>query len=121
MSPDTLLRNRFNLSLLSSAVVIVAVIALFLPVRLDAWDQYGFQISCGDGAVADYAQATIVDQETRQHAPGQTTKRATDYVGACQSETWWRRGWTVPLATLGIFGLLTALLDRARRPVRHGQ
>jgi hypothetical protein len=116
MRPDALLRDRFGLSLLSSAAVFFAVIALFWSVRLDVWDQSGFQISCGDGAVADYAQAASADRETRKPPHGLTPERATDYVGECQSATWWRRGWTVPLALLGVFGLLTAVLSHGRRP-----
>jgi hypothetical protein len=116
MRPNFLLRDRFGLSLLSAAAVIFAVITLCWPVRLDVWDQSGFQISCGDGAVADYAQAATVDHETRNPLHGPTPKRATDYVGDCQSAIWWRRGWTAPLAIVGVVGLLTALLDRGRRP-----
>jgi hypothetical protein len=117
MRPDALLRDRFGLSLLSSAAVLFAAIALFWPVRLDAWDQSGFRISCGDGAVADYAQATTADHEIRKQPHLPTSEQATDYVGDCQSATWWRRGWTVPLALLGVVGLLTALLSHGGRPL----
>jgi hypothetical protein len=116
MRPDALLRDRFGLTLLSSAAVFFAAIALFWPVRIDAWDQSGFQITCGDGSVADYAQATTADHETRNPMHRTTTEHATDYVGDCQSAIWWRRGWTVPLALLGVVGLLTALLNRGPRP-----
>jgi hypothetical protein len=115
MRPDAVLRDRFGLTLLSSTVVFFAVIALCWPVRLDVWDQSGFQISCGDGAVADYAQAASADHDARKPPHGPTPEHATDYVGDCQSAIWWRRGWTVPLAFFGVVGLLTALLDRGRR------
>jgi hypothetical protein len=118
MRPDALLRDRFALSLIASAAVFFAAIALFWPVRIDAWDQSGFQISCGDGAVADYAQAASADHETRTPPRGPTPQHATDYVGDCQAAIWWRRGWTVPLALLGTVGLLTALLNPGPRP--HG-
>lgn len=117
MSSDKLLRNRFGLALVSSAVLALAAIALLWPIALDHWDQYGFRIACGNGASTEYTQAAAADQENRNAVQGQATERATDYVGDCRSATWWRRGWTAPLAILGIVGLVIPLRDHRRR--RH--
>jgi hypothetical protein len=116
MRPAAILRNRMGLTLVASTAVFIGVLALFWPVHLDDYDQYGFRIGCGDGAVADYEQAKSADRQASKSLQQQTPERGTDRVGDCRSATRWRRGWAAPVAVLGIAGLLTALLDRERRP-----
>jgi hypothetical protein len=108
--PASLLRDRFVLTLIALAVLVVGGFALFWSVSLDDFDRWGFRISCGTGLVADYGQAEIADQ----HRPSDAG--ADDYVAACRSAVWERRAWAVPVVLLGLGGSMALLVQRARHP-----
>jgi hypothetical protein len=86
------LRDRFSLGLMAMVVVGVGAVMLCWPVRLDAHDRWGFQISCGSGLGSDDGQATAA----RDDAEG-----ARDYVDGCHSAVLQRRVWAATLVTLG--------------------
>lgn len=70
--------------------------ALWNPVSIDAYDQWGFQIGCGSGIAADTAQAATADQ----------THQTTDFVNQCGSALTLRRAWSIPAVALGALILL---------------
>lgn len=69
----------------------IGLIAMNFPVFLDAYDQWGFQIKCGTGYVADLSQAAA--------AAGQH-----NFVDKCETALLVRRMWTIPL--IAISGLV---------------
>jgi H+/Cl- antiporter ClcA len=68
-------------------LLIIGLIALNFPVFLDAYDQWGFQIKCGTGYVADLAQAAS--------SVGQR-----NYVDKCETALLLRRLWAIPLVAV---------------------
>jgi hypothetical protein len=62
--------------IVGAVVLAGALVALYFPVYLDAYDRWGVQINCGNGYASQLLQATSDDQDQgRQFAP------ATYYVG----------------------------------------
>ena len=84
--------------LLAAALTGLGLFALGFPVFIDTYDQWGLQIQCGTGYIADLTQA-----QTEAQAIG------TDAVGQCQSALTARRAWTIPMVVIGWL-VLTALL-----------
>ena len=68
-------------------LMIIGLIALNFPVFLDAYDQWGFQIKCGTGYMADLAQAAL---SVGQH----------NYVDKCETALLLRRLWAIPLVAI---------------------
>lgn len=85
-----------------------ALIALFLPVYLDAYDSWGIHIKCGTGYQSQLLQATVSDQEQARHG------RATNYVDQCKSAVLHRRVGVLPVAGLGAVLLIPELVAWAR-------
>ena len=85
-------------------LLVGGLLALRFPVFLSEFDQWGFQISCGNGFGSDWTQAAAAD------AAG------THYVDQCHAAIAVRRAWTVPVVLTGAL-LLSALL---LRPTRRG-
>ena len=79
--------RAFYLGVLSIAMIATGLIALNFPVFINAFDQFGFQIKCGTGYIANLTQAA--------DATGG------DYVGQCETALLVRRLWTIPLVAIG--------------------
>ena len=100
----------------AAAVVFLAVglFALRFPVFIDAYDQFGWQVKCGNGFTTDLTQASNADNKQTDHQ--------TDYVGHCNDALLIRRAWAIPAAALGgltLTWLAAAVLTHDyRRPAR---
>ena len=72
-----------------AAVVFLAggIFALYLPVFIDAYDQFGWQVKCGNGFTAELTQAA--------------SAAGNNYVDQCNSALMVRRLWAIPAADLG--------------------
>ncbi len=75
--------------IVSAAVIYLAagLFALYFPVFIDAYDQYGWQIKCGNGFTAELTQAA--------------SAAGSNYVDQCNSALMVRRLWAIPAAVLG--------------------
>jgi hypothetical protein len=107
--------TKRDLVLLIAAVALVGAgaLALRFPVFIDAYDQWGWQVNCGNGFNANLTQATVadnggVDPQAGTPTPAHTPPHDSAYVEQCQRALTVRRAWTVPLAGVGIV-LLTAM------------
>ncbi|OBH53548.1 hypothetical protein [Mycobacterium sp. E2479] len=78
--------------IVSAAVLLLAggLLALCFPVFIDAFDQFGWQVKCGNGFVAELIQASS--------AVGTASNK---YVDQCNSALMVRRLWAIPMAVLG--------------------
>ncbi|BBY17998.1 hypothetical protein [Mycolicibacterium litorale] len=76
----------------------IGLFALRFPVFIDGYDQWGWQINCGSGFVANLTQAENAAVD------------GTDFVASCQSALLSRRLWTIPLIIVGSLALLAVLL-----------
>jgi hypothetical protein len=77
----------------------IGLFALRFPVFIDAYDQWGWQIECGNGFAANLTQAENAGAE------------GTDVVAACQGALLGRRLWTIPLIAVGVLALMSVLLS----------
>lgn len=102
-------------SLVAAAAVLAlagGLFALRLPVFIDAYDQFGWQVKCGSGFTTDLIQASSADQAVG--AP------SSNYVGQCSTALMMRRLWAIPLAALGglaLTALTTSALAHDRRKI----
>ncbi|OBA95192.1 hypothetical protein A5662_18920 [Mycobacteriaceae bacterium 1482268.1] len=78
--------RAFYVGVLGVALIAVGLLALNFPVFIDSYDQFGFQIKCGNGYISNLAQAT--------EAGG-------DHAGQCETALLMRRLWTIPLVIVG--------------------
>lgn len=76
----------------------IGLFALRFPVFIDHYDQWGWQVFCGSGFVADLTQARDA-----------AALDGTDLVGACESALLFRRAWTVPLVLAGALAVMAVL------------
>lgn len=78
--------------IVSAAVIFLAagLFALRFPVFIDAYDQYGWQVKCGNGFTTELTQASS--------AVGTV---GNNYVDQCNSALTVRRLWAIPAAVLG--------------------
>lgn len=96
-----------------AAVVLLAggLFALYLPVFIDAYDQFGWQIKCGNGFTAELSQASSATGPARAN-----------YVDRCDNALMVRRLWAIPTAVLGGLALTwqaaAVLAQDYRRPSR---
>ncbi|GAB1813153.1 hypothetical protein [Mycobacterium sp. MUNTM1] len=94
-----------------AAVVLLAggLFALYLPVFIDAYDQFGWQVKCGNGFTTELNQASSA-----------VGPAGTNYVDQCGSALMVRRLWAIPTAVLGGMALTwqaaAALAHDHRRP-----
>jgi hypothetical protein len=79
--------RAFYIGVLAAALVGVGLLALYFPVYIDAFDQFGFQIKCGTGFGANLSQAAEA--------------RGGDYVSQCQTALMTRRLWSIPMVAVG--------------------
>lgn len=94
----------------------VGIFALRFPVFIDALDQFGWQVKCGDGFTTDLAQASSADSAKNGDGPN-AVARGTDYVGQCATALMVRRVWAIPVAAVGgiaLTGLAIAVLAQER-------
>ncbi len=91
--------RAFYLGVVCVALIAIGLLALNFPVFIDAYDQFGFQIKCGTGFVANLTQAAA--------AAGQH-----NYVGQCETALMVRRSVDDPAGG--------DRLDSARRPRLRG-
>lgn len=79
----------------AALMVAVGLLALWFPVYLSQYDQYGIQIACGRGFSADMSQAAAA--------------HGTGLVAQCGTALLLRRIWAIPVAVIGWL-ILTVLL-----------
>ncbi|MCV7170246.1 MULTISPECIES: hypothetical protein [Mycolicibacterium] len=79
----------------------VGLFALRFPVLLDVYDQWGWQVECGNGFSADLSQADAAGQ---------------DLVEQCDSALLLRRSWTITLSLIGLTALVAVLVAAIRTP-----
>lgn len=79
----------------------VGLFALRFPVLLDAYDQWGWQIECGNGFGADLTQAGNAGQA---------------FVDQCRTDLLVRRVWTIGLSAIGLLALTAVLIKAIRTP-----
>jgi hypothetical protein len=89
-------------------LVAIGLLALWLPVYLGQYDQFGMQITCGRGLRANLSQAADASGD--------------GLVAQCGTALLERRIWAIPVAALGwliLTGLLTIWLHNAPRADRE--
>ncbi|OBI47432.1 hypothetical protein A5707_19295 [Mycobacterium kyorinense] len=90
------MKNRhLLLAIAGMLLVVVGLMALWWPVFLGQYDQYGIQITCGRAYNADLSHAADAGGDT--------------LVSQCGTALLTRRAWAIPTAILGWL-LLTALV-----------
>ncbi len=77
--------RQFALVIVGVVLVVVGLLALWFPVYLDHYDQFGMQITCGRGFSSDLTRAADGD----------------GLVAQCGSALLIRRAWAIPVAVLG--------------------
>jgi hypothetical protein len=87
--------RRLFLGIAGALLVVVGLLALWFPVYLSQYDQYGIQISCGRGFSANLSQATDAN--------------GAGLVAQCGTALLLRRLWAIPAAVLGWL-ILTGLI-----------
>jgi hypothetical protein len=95
------------LSIAGALLVVVGLLALWFPVYLSLYDQYGMQISCGRGFSANLSQAADA--------------KGDGLVAQCGTALLLRRIWAIPAAVLGwlILTGLVATWVHAKPPVEE--
>lgn len=85
-----------GLAIVGVGLLLVAggLLTLWWPVFLDTYDQWGFQIKCGNGFGSDLTQASIAQQAM-----------GTGYVADCNSALAARRAWGIPVTGVGVLVL----------------
>jgi hypothetical protein len=76
----------------------VGLFALRFPVLVDGYDQWGWQVECGSGFVANLTQAENAAVD------------GADFVASCRDALLTRRLWSIPLIALGAIAVLAVLL-----------
>lgn len=87
--------RQLLLGIVGAVLLAIGLLALWFPVYLSQYDQYGMQIACGRGFIADLSQAADA------HGDG--------LVAQCGTALLRRRIWAIPAAVLGWL-ILTGLI-----------
>ncbi len=95
---------RLLISMSGILLLVGGLLALRFPVFLSDFDQWGFQINCGNGFGSDWTQAATADSA------------GTHFVDQCHAAIAIRRAWAVPVVVAGALLLSTLLLRPTRRP-----
>lgn len=83
--------NRVSLIVFTAVALLAGgLLALYFPVFIDGFDQFGWQIKCGNGFTTELTQASSAAGRLR-----------TNYVDQCNSALMVRRLWAIPTAALG--------------------
>lgn len=99
-----------------AAVVLLAggLLALYFPVFIDAFDQFGWQVKCGNGFTTELNQTSSA-----------VGTASSNYVTQCNSALMGRRLWAIPMAVLGGMTLtwqaVAAVAHDHRRPTPSGR
>ena len=120
--------TKRDVVLLIAAIALVGAggLGLRFPVFIDAYDQWGWQVNCGNGFNSNLTQATVadnggIDPQAGTPAPANARPHGGAYVDQCQRALTVRRAWTVPVAGTGML-LLTAValaLLRQNNPAKE--
>ena len=98
--------RSWSLAIVGGVLVAAGLFALRFPVQLDAFDQWGWLIKCGNGFSGNLLQA---DQATN----------GSGYVEQCEAALLSRRMWTIPMIAVGAVAGVGALLVSALSSVRE--
>ena len=79
--------RQLYLGIVAAALVVIGLLALWFPVYLSQYDQYGMQIVCGRGLRADLSQAAGAN--------------GNGLVSQCGTALLLRRLWAIPAVVLG--------------------
>ncbi|ORW07842.1 hypothetical protein [Mycobacterium kyorinense] len=109
----------FTDMLIGIALLAGGLVAMCFPVYLDAYDQWGMQVNCGNGYHGELLQATVddsggVDPQSAATGAPRIVRPALHYVDSCNSALVHRRAWAVPVAGAGAVILILELLAWAR-------
>ena len=80
--------RQLYLGIVAAALVVIGLLALWFPVYLSQYDQYGMQIACGRGFSADLSQAAGANG-------------GNGLVSQCGTALLLRRLWAIPAVVLG--------------------
>jgi hypothetical protein len=83
-------------------LLMTGLFALWTPVFLGDFDQWGFQINCGSGLHSAFSQAEMADST------------GTHFVDRCGTAIAVRRAWTIPLAVAGALFLSALVISPSR-------
>jgi hypothetical protein len=79
--------RQLYLGIVAAALVVIGLLALWFPVYLSQYDQYGMQIVCGRGFSADLSQAA--------------SAKGNGLVSQCGTALLLRRLWAIPAVVVG--------------------
>jgi hypothetical protein len=99
--------RRLFLGIGGALLVVIGLLALWFPVYLSQYDQYGMQIDCGRGFSANLSQAAEANGD--------------GLVAQCGTALLLRRIWAIPILILGSV-ILTGLIAswvRTKPPVEE--
>lgn len=99
--------RQLYLGIVGALLVVVGLLALWFPVYLSQYDQYGMQIACGRGFSADLSQAAGAN--------------GSGLVAQCGTALLLRRLWAIPAAILGwlILAGVFAIWDHTKPPAEE--
>jgi hypothetical protein len=80
--------RQLYLGIVAAALVVIGLLALWFPVYLSQYDQYGMHIVCGSGFSADLSQAA-------------GAKGGNGLVSQCETALLLRRLWAIPAVVFG--------------------
>lgn len=106
--------NVRRLILVFGAIVLVAgVIALLVPVSVS--DGQGKNVDCGNAVAEDQSAAQSANSGGVANIPvlNQIVPH-TDFVAQCHAAVSSRRSWSIPLAVLGLVGVVGGAVVRPR-------
>lgn len=92
--------RQLSLGIVGALLVVIGLLALWFPVYLSQYDQYGMQIACGRGFSANLSQAADANVD--------------GLVAQCGTALLLRRIWAIPAVVLGWL-IITGLLARWAR------
>ena len=87
--------RRLYIAIVGALLVVVGLLALWFPVYLSQYDQYGVQIACGRGFSSNLSQAA----DAGGHG----------FVAQCGTALLLRRVWAIPAVVVG-WVILTGLV-----------
>lgn len=91
--------------------MLAGAIALVAPVSIAGGD--GGSIGCGNAVAPELADALDANAQSVANVPiGEQIVPHTNYVAECQSALTGRRGWAIPLASVGLVAALAAVFTQ---------
>jgi hypothetical protein len=89
------------LAITLGVALFIGLFGLWQPVRIDVWDKFGRQITCGHGYASDLGQLKYAQ-------PG------ADLASQCSSALLNRRLWAIPVTLIAGIGLMTVAILSVR-------